>query len=44
MQLQKLIDDIIIVARHKGRQEYSINKAGEEADRFIDRLRERLLD
>ena len=39
---ERLIDDIILVARHKDRYEYSMNKAGKEADKFIDRLRERL--
>ena len=39
---EDLIDKIIMVARHKDRHEFSMNKAGKEADKFIDRLRERL--
>ena len=39
---EKFINDIILVARHKDRHEHSMNKAGKEADKFIDRLRERL--
>ena len=39
---EALIDDIILVARHKGRHEFSMSKVGIEADKFITRLRERL--
>jgi len=39
---EALIDDIILVARHKDRGEFSMSKAGIEADKFITRLRERL--
>ena len=39
---EALIDDIILVARHKDRSEFSMSKAGIEADKFITRLRERL--
>lgn len=37
---EALIDDIILVARHKNRGEFSMSKAGIEADKFITRLRE----
>jgi len=36
-----LIDDIIRVARHQYRHEYSAKKAGNEANEFITRLREK---
>ena len=39
---EALINDIILVARHKDRQEYSMSAAGIEADMFITRLRELL--
>jgi len=39
---EALIDDIILVARHKDRSEFSMSKAGIEADKFITMLRERL--
>lgn len=39
---EALIDDIILVARHKGGHKFSMSKAGIEADKFITRLRERL--
>jgi hypothetical protein len=39
---EKLIDDIISVARHKDRAEASIKKAGQKADDFISGLRGRL--
>lgn len=39
---EALIDDIILVARHKDRHEYSMSKAGKEADGFITRLKEKL--
>jgi hypothetical protein len=38
---EALIDDIILVARHKDRCEFSMSKAGVEANKFITRLRER---
>lgn len=39
---EQLINDIIIVARHKDRCEFSMSEAGKEADKFINRLRDRL--
>lgn len=39
---EKLVDDIIDVARHKYRGEYSMKKAGERADEFITDLKSRL--
>ena len=39
---ERLISDIILVAKHKDRGEYSMSKAGIEADKFITRLRDRL--
>lgn len=38
----KLIDDIIYVARHKGQHASSIDKSGSRADKFISELREKL--
>ena len=38
---EKLIDDIESVARHSNRSEYSMSKAGKEANEFIKLLRER---
>lgn len=40
--VDKLIDDIVLVARHKNRPEYSMSKAGKEAEKFINRIREQL--
>lgn len=37
-----LIDDIILVGRHKDRGEYSMSEAGKTADNFITHLREKL--
>jgi len=39
---EQLVNDIILVARHKGRGEYSMNEAGVTADKFIDYLKERV--
>jgi len=39
---EKLIDDVISVARHKDRAEASMKKAGQKADDFISGLRGRL--
>lgn len=39
---EKLIEDVILVARHKDRQEASMKKAGQKADDFISGLRGRL--
>ena len=39
----KLIDEIVLVARHSNRSEFSISRAGKEANEFINSLRERLL-
>ena len=41
---EQLISDIILIARHKGRGEHSMNRSGEWADNFITRLKDRLLD
>lgn len=37
-----LLSDIILVARHKDRGEYSMSEAGKTADKFITELRKRL--
>ena len=39
---EQLVNDIILVARHKGRHENSMNEAGITADKFIDYLKDRL--
>ena len=39
---ERLIEDIIMVARHKDRVEFSMKTAGEKADNFISGLRGRL--
>ena len=39
-----LIDKIIMVARNKDAPEYSVNRAGNEADDFISRLKEKVSD
>ena len=39
-----LIDDIILVARHKVRAEHSMKITGEEADMFITKLRQKLTE
>jgi hypothetical protein len=39
---ERLIEDIIMVALHKDRFEFSMKKAGEKADNFISGLRGRL--
>lgn len=35
-----IIKNIILVAKYKNRVEYSMNKAGKEADDFINHLKE----
>ena len=39
---ERLIDDIIMVARHKDRVEFSMKEAGVTADNFISKLRGKL--
>lgn len=39
---EQLINDIILVARHKDRQEFSMRRAGKEANNFITRLKKLL--
>jgi len=39
---EELIKQIILVARHKDRVEYSMNRSGKKANEFINRLKERL--
>lgn len=39
---ETLIDEIILVARHKDRHEHSMKICGKEANEFINRLKERL--
>lgn len=41
---ESLMADIIYVARHKGHYANSMNIAGERADKFINELREMIID
>ena len=40
--VERLINDIILVARHKDVWQHSISECGKNADEFITRLKERV--